>query len=303
VLITILTLAGVAEAARSSTSVLIDSPVNGASVEIDGRMVGKTPLKPQTVTPGKHTVRLRKLGFLEYSEDVEVRSGQSVTVVADLLPFAGVIVVRAVPKDAQVAIDGKPVGKSPLEVEVKLGKRTITVSAPGHATYNSIIQAEPGQTYLFDPTLKAVSGGDDDLALEPLALGSAKPAAKPGAKARSDDLELEPLAPVASPKANSKQAAKSGGDDLDLEPLALAAPPKAIIAAPVQGPTTQAAGTVEAAQPWYKNYWIWGAAAAVASGIVVGVLVLRGGEATGDGPGNPLMDKRPERVMEAPLAW
>ena len=102
VLVACLSVGSAAAAAKGGTTVVIDSPVAGATVDIDGRVVGKTPLRAQPVTPGSHVVRVRKLGFLEYSETIEIMSGHSITVLADLLPFAGVLAVRASPKDAQV---------------------------------------------------------------------------------------------------------------------------------------------------------------------------------------------------------
>lgn len=243
----------VALGAKPKTTVVVTSPVDGATVEIDGKVVGKTPLKPQVVSPGSHTVKVRRLGYLELKETISVAAGKSAQVLADLLPFAGVIKVTAVPKDAQVFVDGKLVGKAPLEQEVKLGRHTVSISAVGYDAFNKLISAEPGNTYDIDAKLKKSSGGDD--------------------------LELEPLAVV--PKK------KSGGDvdDLALEPLASGASskqPEILTASPV-GPLTPpgqpiAGVEIAAAKPWYMEYWVWGAAAAVVVGGVVTAVVLTSGD-------------------------
>jgi hypothetical protein len=175
--------------ARPAPNLIIESPVDGAVVEIDGKVVGKTPLRGQSLVPGTHTVRVKKLGYLEYSESVRVTAGKPLSVFADLLPFAGVIVVRGTPKNAQVFVDERAVGTLPLEYEVKTGKHSVRVSAKGYTSISREISADPGQTYALE--FKLPRGEGDDLALEPLA---PQPAA--------DDLALEPLTepPLLAPK-------------------------------------------------------------------------------------------------------
>ncbi len=279
--------------ARPGGTIAIDSTVAEASVEIDGKVVGKTPLKPQAVSTGTHIVKVRKLGFLEYSESVVVGAGKTASVFADLLPFAGVLVVRDAPKGAVVSVDGKEIGKAPLEHELKIGKHTVVISAPGYTALERQVVSEPGQTHLIEAKLQKAGG--DELDLEPLALAPltpAPPAKAPQGKApppQDDPLALEPV-PVAPAKK------KSGGDELDLEPLsdlALIKPPPAkpapgqpaattITAAPAGGaaapPVAGLTTTVEPAKPWYLSYWVWGAAAAVVAGGVVLGVVLSGGD-------------------------
>jgi hypothetical protein len=286
-LVWLLLLVGPPAVAAKGGTIEIDCEIDGATVDIDGKTVGKTPLTGQPAAAGNHDVRIRKLGYLEYTESVTVVSGKTLRVMADLLPFAGVLKVTSNVSGATVSVDGKVIGKVPLEQEIKIGQRLVAVSAPGYSPFTTTLHANPGTPYVIDARLEkggkavAAAGGGDDLDLEPLA----------------------PLAPIAaspSPHATPKPAAGKGkaaaaGDDLDLEPLVeLAAPTSGgsaggsktgaggskvttIVAAPLGAmtpPSAEVEGTVIMRKPWYMEYWVWGTAAAVVTGGVTSAVLL-----------------------------
>jgi hypothetical protein len=56
-------------------SLLVESEPAGASVYIDGRLAGQTPLTLQAIAAGAHRVRVVRLGYLENSRLVTVRAG------------------------------------------------------------------------------------------------------------------------------------------------------------------------------------------------------------------------------------
>lgn len=244
--------------ARGHGTIVITASVDGATVEIDGKVVGQTPLKPHAVSSGNHKVKIKKLGFMEHAETVRVGNAKTAQVVADLLPAAGVLKITCNVNGAQVQVDGKNIGKAPLEAEIKMGKRTITVSSPGHARFKTVVQAAPGNIYPFEVSLtRHGTAGGDDLELEPLA-----------------------LAPLAS---GTKARGKKHHDDelsLDLEPLTDAPETQApaVVAVLPVGALSTSATAVEPAKPWYKEYWVWGVAAAVVAGGVVLAVAASGDE-------------------------
>jgi hypothetical protein len=62
----------------------------GVSVEIDGAEIGKTPLEPLTIAPGRYTLWASKKGFEVFTRDVEVAAGKSVTIEIKLVPIPSV---------------------------------------------------------------------------------------------------------------------------------------------------------------------------------------------------------------------
>jgi len=66
-------------ASEADGSLFIESEPAGASVYIDGRLAGETPLTVETLRPGVHRVRLVRLGYLENSRLVTVKAASRAT--------------------------------------------------------------------------------------------------------------------------------------------------------------------------------------------------------------------------------
>ena len=293
----------VAHAKGKPTLLAIDCPVTGAIVEIDGQGAGKTPLAPIVITPGAHTVRVRKLGYLEFSDKVNAQPGTTVHLIADLLPTAGVIKVSANVAGAQVQVDGVAVGPCPGEYEVKIGRRVVVVSAAKYRQYSVTLQVNAGNSYEVKARLDkdAAAAANLDLDLEPLA--AAAPSKAPPGKAKTspkagtggDDLDLEPLvvpdlAPIArrpaagvTPRAepgstspsSSERISPSPARRVDTVPIVAIPPPSPL------GDNAFIGESVAPPTPWYKQYWVWGAAAAVVvAGTTAAILLSQRGSDT-----------------------
>jgi hypothetical protein len=65
--------------AAAAGSLLIESEPPGASVFIDGRLIGETPLTLPAIAAGVHRVRVVRLGYLENSRLVTVKPGAQAT--------------------------------------------------------------------------------------------------------------------------------------------------------------------------------------------------------------------------------
>lgn len=76
-------------------SVQVQSDLVGAAVELDGKMIGKTPLPNLGVIPkqtlGKHRLRVQAAGYSPFEEEVEIRFQKVSQVVVRLLPSTEVI--------------------------------------------------------------------------------------------------------------------------------------------------------------------------------------------------------------------
>ena len=65
-------------------SLVVESDPAGASVYVDGRLAGETPLTLPAIAAGVHRVRVMRLGYLENSRLVTVKSGTRATLRARL---------------------------------------------------------------------------------------------------------------------------------------------------------------------------------------------------------------------------
>lgn len=60
----------------------------GATIRVDGAIVGVSPLAPVTAAGGVRTVEVEKEGFIQFRRDVDVKKDQTLTVDAALIPSA-----------------------------------------------------------------------------------------------------------------------------------------------------------------------------------------------------------------------
>ncbi|MDI3474741.1 MAG: hypothetical protein PWQ95_469 [Thermococcaceae archaeon] len=66
----------------------ITSDPSGASVYVDGSYAGETPLSDYQVSPGEHTVEVRKEGYEPYTKKITVSAGEKASVSATLVAIA-----------------------------------------------------------------------------------------------------------------------------------------------------------------------------------------------------------------------
>jgi hypothetical protein len=106
-----------AETAAMGTLMVQTNPA-GASVVVDGKQRGASPIS-LALTPGKHVLELVTDGDVK-SVPIDITAGGQVSQFIDL-PKApsslGELQIRTEPAGAQVSVDGRPLGKSPLTAE------------------------------------------------------------------------------------------------------------------------------------------------------------------------------------------
>ena len=139
-----------APAPPTESSVTINSHPQGASVLIDGKSRGMTPLK--LVLPvGRHTVELRN-GAASRTLPLEVEAGVAATQYIEIessatVPTAvGRLEILSEPAGARVTVDGVNRGVAPLTLgSIAVGKHEVTLTAGG-ATFNRVVTIAPGAT-------------------------------------------------------------------------------------------------------------------------------------------------------------
>ena len=96
------------DARRKRGRLKISSETVGAQVFVNGKSVGKVPLKRSIrLRRGRHTVRLSKLGYADFLESVTIRAGRTTRLDADLIELDGILNADSDPTDADVIVDGR----------------------------------------------------------------------------------------------------------------------------------------------------------------------------------------------------
>jgi hypothetical protein len=141
----------------------------GARVFIDGKEAGVTPQTVRELPRGTHVVRVMRDGYTTEERRVAItalRPAQSLTVElsrqraavdrSGSLPlpstpgtvgrFIGALVVDSRPSGAQVFLDGKQIGTTPLRVEtVDAGSHALRIDLDGYRRWTSAVRVVAGE--------------------------------------------------------------------------------------------------------------------------------------------------------------
>ncbi|MHB2021693.1 MAG: serine/threonine-protein kinase [Candidatus Xenobia bacterium] len=148
----------------------INSVPDGATVRINDRVRGITPLTVDAPSPGTYEIHLTLPDYQPASQVVTVRSGDSPQVTATLQPGAsgsdrGTVVVKAA-AGSYVRVDGQPVGRigdDAMPLALSPGVHRIGIGHPGNMPALHVVTVEAGQSQDLDISLHPLS----DMAIEP----------------------------------------------------------------------------------------------------------------------------------------
>jgi hypothetical protein len=78
----------VANVASHVATLVVECPVEGATVTVRGQTEGKTPMKPFRTSPGEVSVGVTAPGYVAFSQDTTLTGGQTTTLQVDLKKVA-----------------------------------------------------------------------------------------------------------------------------------------------------------------------------------------------------------------------
>jgi tetratricopeptide (TPR) repeat protein len=141
---------------EKSTKLMVTTvaDVPGARASVDGGKPESLPLMVE-VTPGRHRVVVEADGYITFDEQREALEGLTRPIEIDLEPKPAIVRVRAA-SGAQVSVDGRPAGTTPLvrPLELSAGKHLITVTRRGNRAWSREVTLARGQAVSLEPSLE-----------------------------------------------------------------------------------------------------------------------------------------------------
>ncbi|MCX7796003.1 MAG: PEGA domain-containing protein [bacterium] len=132
--------------------ITINSNPSGAWAYVDGIPKGTTPTYVY-VTPGYHEIKLQLQGYLDYEETIYVTRDMLLNI--NLQVAEGALVVFSEPLGADVYIDGRYYGKTPITIQrIPVGRKIVTLKMAGYADWSDDILIETGQISQINAVLK-----------------------------------------------------------------------------------------------------------------------------------------------------
>jgi serine/threonine protein kinase len=133
-----------------SGSLVVQSTPMGATVFVDGKEKGVTPLNLENVEKGLHIVKVTKNCFSVMEKKVDITASKKIDIDVKLESICGSLVVKSSPEGATVFVDGKEKGVTPLSLDnVKKGNLAVKLIKKGFETESKIITVKPSEKFDF----------------------------------------------------------------------------------------------------------------------------------------------------------
>jgi TonB family protein len=146
----------------------VSSKPDGASVWLDREEIGATPLEQRHLAPDVYAVRIEKDGY-ESLDLVADLSGNTPEVLLDVTlrrpprpqpvaaPKRAFINVVSTPSGANVLIDGKTVGDTPVErLRAQPGSRSVVVQMEGYQPWETSVDLKAGASETIEAALEPI---------------------------------------------------------------------------------------------------------------------------------------------------
>lgn len=133
----------------------VTSEPAGASVFVNGRLAGATPLAIRGLDSGSYSFRFEKENFTTQTRMIQVKN--STAPIHEKMPAVatGAVRIDVKPDGAEVILDGEFQGHSPLYLaDVASGEHELVVRKTNFNTYSQRIMVEAGQPLKFDDELE-----------------------------------------------------------------------------------------------------------------------------------------------------
>ena len=144
-------------------SVTLTSKPEGATVTLDGREIGKTPLASYPLAKGKHVLQLSLTGYQARSLEIEINQGSLNNLgVVPLVHEIGQLSIKSEPAALAVEIvdsDRKTtLGNTPMAVDnMPVGKYTVRIKRSGWPDFVQEIDVQPNAMVGVEHTFKGVA--------------------------------------------------------------------------------------------------------------------------------------------------
>lgn len=124
----------------------VNSTPAGAALTINGSSRGNTPLADIELSAGKYELQLHAERYLPYAETITVKGGNNkLEKDLTLQPAWAEISIDSSPAGAELLVDGRTIGNTPVKAEMLRGKRSIALQLAGYKTWTTELQVEAGK--------------------------------------------------------------------------------------------------------------------------------------------------------------
>jgi formylglycine-generating enzyme required for sulfatase activity len=127
----------------------------GASVTVDGKWRGETPVELVVAPRRPLPVRVNRAGYEDATLTVEIAPGERREESLRLSPQLGEVKIEARPPDAELLVDGEPRGRASQTLRLMTVPHEILIRREGFLPHKQTVTPRPGFTQSVAVTLKS----------------------------------------------------------------------------------------------------------------------------------------------------
>ncbi len=129
---------------RKTGILKIQTIPSNAQVELDGKIIGSTPLELNDIPFGNHRLVLSKQGFQAVKQDILIESHLPELVSVNFEIARGILFLQPNPRDARIYLDGKKIdGQSTMGLELFPGQYNVRAERPGYEKFSTTADIKP----------------------------------------------------------------------------------------------------------------------------------------------------------------
>lgn len=140
----------------------VTSSPDGATVRVDGRIVGTAPFSGAYVAAGPHSIEISYPGYLPLQEEMIFTGGQKVNKLFKLKEDnrQGTLTITSNAPKSKVYIDDREMGPAPWTGTLIVGEHTVILKAPGYhdTTRPILVKPEEERTIEIEMNVKGLPG-------------------------------------------------------------------------------------------------------------------------------------------------
>jgi hypothetical protein len=136
--------------ATAKALITVDSNPADAEVWVNGQFKGTTPLQMDGIKPGNYQLTVKKQGFTDFTDRINLRSGQNKNLIAELSSLAGGIQITTNPPSATIILDGNVLkdSRTPAKLDnIPVGVHKLEIKKDGYASVNSEVEIKRGEVF------------------------------------------------------------------------------------------------------------------------------------------------------------
>jgi hypothetical protein len=156
----------IANMTHAAYSLVVTSTPPGAAVALDGVAKGVTPLTVAGLKPRNYALVVSLKGYAAVSRTVDLSDATQSTQEFSLIQAFGKLSIMSNPTGAQVVMDGKPYGVTPLKIDsFPVGDYALTLKLEGNTDITDTLSVKEGivltKQYKFDLALGGLAISTD----------------------------------------------------------------------------------------------------------------------------------------------